>query len=686
VVIAVAFGGCLAWLAWMEARDRGWIPGIPPPPKEAVDGTVPVEPLNLPTADEVPELIATLADGDMDDRRMALLRLSSIGPPAAEALEAIREQLHDESPGLRHAALIAVSRICRDPDTVVPLAAPLLDDDSSLVTETAAQALEGSGPRALESVMQALHGNSRIRARAVLMLRRIMLPGNFAEISNTIRALRDDPDPGVRAEALMFDVEAGLTDPQTLVTLLETDYTSPAVHASANLTPRGGDRHRNSRDMALCAAACMGPEAAAAVPALIAVFEEEPDLEPFTPRMGLILEAFSSLRSAAAPAIPHLTARLDKLSPVNRPTLIGVLFDIGADPHELTPRLTSQIAGPGDWPWHASAAARQLVRVNPAEARWQVSLIVAYLDRRDQPASAAPLTLLQAFGPEAREAVPTLIRILSHDGGEFSYSAAEALGAIGPRAAPAVPSIVTLLEGMRRDGKILAYGHMPVEALGKIGTAAGDAVRLLLELVTDARLEPTAASNAASASWLRERVMSALVRIAPDSPEVAAAIRSQLESDLPRLREAAVFQLAALQGSSSIVLGDVVEVLVNDSEPVVRAGAALRIARMSGDRTAAIAPLVDALGDAHPEVQRAAAVTLGSMGVAARAALPTLRETWIDAQCGLFPTSAAARRSGPLDLWPDLWPPEMRPLRKLSLTQTLYAAMRDIDPGTQVTP
>src|SRR5258708_4842411 len=111
-LLVVAATACAAWLFWTESRDRGWIPGVVPQPADEVNERHEAEKfdsLELPSASE---LIAALSDTrDPAVRRKALLQLSSIGPGAAEAIDAIRGRLKDEYDGVRYAAVFTLWRV-----------------------------------------------------------------------------------------------------------------------------------------------------------------------------------------------------------------------------------------------------------------------------------------------------------------------------------------------------------------------------------------------------------------------------------------------------------------------------------------------------------------------------------------------------------------------------------------------
>jgi HEAT repeat protein len=702
VFIVVAVGGCLAWLAWLEVRDQGWIPGVAPQPVSVAEQTVRDEPVDLPSAADVPQLVAILAEGYEDDRRQALLTLSSIGPPADVARDAIRDQLQDESPRIRYAAVVALERTCQDREALVGLIAGMLEDENSSVIDAAARTLETLGRPAIEAGEKALRGDSRGRARVVLMLRRLMRPDSFAEIGKIIRGLRDDPDPAVRAEALMFDLETGRMDSATIRGLLSADYTAAAVHPQPAPDPRGLGNDRNTSNMALRVVRRMGPTGGEFTPELIALFEKQAERDPvfsyeqtrqqarqFTaqigqaPRLRLVLDAFGALKTGAREAIPHLTARLYQTDPRNRVAVIAVLRDIGAEPDALAPALTGLLAESEFWPAPRAAAAL-LAEVNPAEARRQVPLFIAKLDDPNVATLAPTVSILRGLGSEARESLPHLIRLLTDDGGRYSYAAVAALGALGPDAAPAVPAMISALEQVRQEGKIVSYGDR-LETLGKIGPAAQDALPLLLELMDDSRLAPKSENGLSFAKLrFREQVMSALVGSGPDAPAVVTAIRSQLKNDLPQLRGAALFELGRLSHESPGVLDDIIAVLGNDPEPSVRTTAAAVIAGMSGDRSAALEPLINALDDLHPEARGAAATALGSMGSAAEAAVPRLRELWIDAFCGLSERPPSIESPALPTILNQMRVRDVVSFRDPSMAEILLRALMDIDPRSPV--
>ena len=216
---------CAAWLFWSESRERGLIPGIAPPGADATDRgseTNAVNSIDLPSVDQ---LLSELENPiDPAARRQALLQLSSIEPPALEALGAIRERLEDENAGVRYAAMVALRRVSQDREVVMSALPQMLADSSGLIRDLAARTLEDFGPASLPLAMDMLRSESpESRSRAVLVLRRIVRPDTFAEISDAIRRLSDDADADVRTDALVACLDWGSIDLTGIRLLLQTD-------------------------------------------------------------------------------------------------------------------------------------------------------------------------------------------------------------------------------------------------------------------------------------------------------------------------------------------------------------------------------------------------------------------------------------------------------------------------------
>lgn len=642
LVIAAAI--CAAWIIWSESRDRGWIPGLPGRTADAVDQNRQRDPFKPREPVSVPPLIADLANIiDPDARRQALLKLSSIGPDAAEALDAIRERLKDEDEGVRYAAVLALSRVSQDPDVVIPELRAMLDDDNSGVRDVAGDTLAAIGRPSTGLALDLLHSDSpAARSRALFILQRIVCPETFSAVSEAVGALCQDPDPEVRTEALVAFVDWGMIDKSGIRYLLRTDQRVPGVRPRTDPT-------RNSRELALNAITWLGPEAADLVPDLVEMLEEYPELEiaanrnqdgrqvPYrtlAPGVTSILRTLGSLKTVARPASPYLLGRLKDLDRHSRETLVGILLDIGADPEVLTQLVSSPLAESHHYA--ADRVGNLLARTDPAEARRQVSLLIPKLADPNKPIDQVALYALTGLAREAREAVPLLISLLSDRGPEAAYCATQALANLGPDAATAVPSLIGILDHTRANGKCNQH-FVTFDALGRIGPAAKSAVPLLLAILNDPTpaLPPTNLKPQTEQSTFHEYAMRALGKIGSGSPEVLSAIRRHLSNESSLRRSAAIYALAQLANDSPQVLAEIVETLQNDSDGNVRASSAIAITTMSGNCLPAIAPLTASLQDPDLKVRRAAAMALASTGLAAKSSLPALRQALLEARCGI---------------------------------------------------
>ena len=201
--LTVAAALCGAWLLWGEFGKRGWIPGVARAVDDPVARIQTVEALVKRGVESVPEFVAALADADPRIRRSAVLGLGRIGPEAGEALPQVRAALADENASVRAEAATAFSRLNQDPQQTARTVAPLLADSSDNVRETVADLLERVGAEAARPIVEVLHSDLPVdRGRSLPLLRRVL--ESRSEIGNPqqARILLNDPDPGVRREAI----------------------------------------------------------------------------------------------------------------------------------------------------------------------------------------------------------------------------------------------------------------------------------------------------------------------------------------------------------------------------------------------------------------------------------------------------------------------------------------------------
>jgi HEAT repeat protein len=697
--LVIAAAVCGAWIIWSEARDRGWISGTVQPAVNLVDRLHESDAAKPRGPVSIAPLIAELSNEfDPNARRQALLQLSSIGPDAAEAIEAIRERLKDEDEGVRYAAVLALSRVSQGSEQFLAELPALLNDSSRGVRELAADALADIGRPATELALDLVRSDSpATRSQALFVLQRIVCPETFPAIAEAIDLLCHDPNPEIRTEALVVCVDWGIFDVAAIRYLLRTDLMVPNVR-------RRPDMICNSFDAALKAMTWLGPDAVELVPDLVALLAETPQLEvtgtrteggrqinaqALAPRVSSILGSLRFLKTAVRAAVPHLLGRLPELDPRNRLTVIDILREIGAEPVELKSVLTGPVAESNRADAQRVAtlftraladsdqssvfsAASLLARVDPAEARRQVAQLALKFADPNKPIDRVTLDALWGLERAAKdEGLPFLISLLSERGSLERSFATMILGSFGPGAAPAVPKLIANLERSRRQVEF-----QTIETLGNIGPDAKSAVPVLLEILNDSTLAPPPANNSTQtqpASY-HEYAMRALGKIGDADPEVLAAIRKHLSNESPAQRSTAMHALARLAPDSPQVLNEIVEILRNDTVGNVRAHAALAISSMSGDRDPAVEPLAEALQDSDTNIRKMATIALGSTGPAAKPALPALRQALLESRCGIpnLPTPIAGQNAFQV-------PREKYGLDQLPLIQALRQALIAIE-------
>jgi HEAT repeat protein len=605
-LIALAIcAGCLIWSQWRGAAPDSTVehPEDRARTARALDYLQSVEALAREGAEALPELIAGLNDADPRMRRNALLALRQLRSDADEALAAVRERLTDDDPITRAYAVSAYWHIRRDPDDVATIVTPMLADESPQVPEAAAEVLQTIGPPAVGPITELLRGDAAAgRVPALQTLRRIGWDASQAATEDTVRRLAGESDAAVRLEALLTLARWGRPTSAEIRELLDSNESSVGSPSRIATIPL------SSREAALHAIIRLGPAAAENLPDVISLLN---------PRMPFdsALAAVRSMKTAARPAVPALLKMFEAPGRF-RPHIGWTLLEIGAEPSELV-RIAVPFLADKD-PDARFHAGRLCANASPEEARKQVSILIPQL-----PGS---LHAIWGLAPEAREAVPALTTLLEGRDASVARIAGKALRDIGPDAASAIPTMRKLLAlGEPRLDALVRDAIC--EALGAAGPAARSALPELLGQLKDQRF------MAASIDYRDQRLrpcfdaISALAVIGDRSPAILSGLRALLSSKNSAVQLEALGALVRLAPDSPEVLGDLLKwlsgSLVNGEG---RVEIILAIGRLNVDRRGAVPPLVAALQDRDPGVRKAAAWTLGQIGAEAESALPALRE------------------------------------------------------------
>jgi len=715
---AVAAALCGVWLLWSEARERGWIPGVAPPPDQAIGRIQAVEALVRRGQDGIPDLIAALSDADPKVRRSALYGLARLGPDASEQLGLVRARLADDAPDVRYGAVSAFWDVSRDPAVVAPTVAWLLADPDSSVRDVAemtlqtiwreemlnrktiegasaddeeSEAFEPCATRAAVDLLKS--GSLRARRGAISVLRKIPPRQRKAEAIDALRTLADDAELHDEVRELLVVWDAASVE-ELRESLRQQFRPGEALYPPAGLSLRSVGPSGQPRTAVLAAMARRGPGAAGLLPDLVEIFDrlqviehQRIPLNSFTRSRDFALDAhveqilrtLSAMQTTARPAAAHLLARIDDLHDASRIRFAEVLFDIGEETDVivgiLTPILSDErpIDRAAQFPLNARhldiwEAGKLLVRVSPEEARRQVARAIPKLGSAVSIDKNA-LFVIYGLAPEAHEAFPVLKTLVNHADDEVAAITIKILGQIGPESAPAVPELVSQLRSsLGSPPRIVWNQRETIETLGKIGPGAKSAVPLVLEILNDPQLAPHAHGQSELDIPIQfvHAAIVALARIGDASPPIQAALRGRLSDSSQWIRVAALFALAAGEPDDDDLLTDLVRLLADESVPV-RAGAALAIGNITGDRRNILAPLIAALDDEYPCVRTAAALSLGKIGTAACDSLAALRALVAD------PRSSRPNRIDPLDA---VWPEDLRAHFSVPQGLTLEQAAR----------
>lgn len=630
-LVVLGAAACALWLGWGELCERGWVPWVEPPLNKAVVRIQTVESLVRLGTRGVPELVEACSDRDPKVRRAALLGLRRLGPLAGGALETVTRALGDPDAGVRENAGCAFCAISRDPGAIGRVVARLLADADKGVRDAAATALRIGGPDCVEPLLDALGREpASLRMWAFEALAR--MPWNRDDaVLLALERLSQGPDDDVRIEAIMMLVDRNAASREQIQELLRADYT--AQHEKGTL---------RSQDVALEAITWLDPAAAAELfPDVLAVLMEleQPDSvggqdrQPGVPRYGKewrfqkVLQALSTMGLAARDAVPHLLAWLQGSDDsLRRLPALRTLVDIGADADDVVPLLLPLLAEPNTNEPDLIGAGGLLAEIRPDEARRQVALLLPQLADPSSPSGLAALRAIYGMGREAEAAVPLLAELMANDEPHAVSLAAGALGRIGSRAAPAVPRIIERLG--RLGGYPVFDAERVVDAVGEIGPGARLAVPSLLELI--ALAAASRPSNDDAWRRLAERAAVALARVGLADKKVLGALRDAMLGPALRARIAALQALVALSPDPRSLLADCLQLLGADEDPELHFELLLAIGDLDTERSDAIGPLVDALGDSEPAIRVVAAMTLGKIGPPAREAVPALREALLE--------------------------------------------------------
>lgn len=594
----------------------------------------------------VPELIKALSDNERQVWFNSITALARIGPDAAEAVPALINELehadrggyHDQT---RYRIAFALGSIGT---AALPALTNALASDRDVMREGAAKAISWIGPPATNAISLLVKnlndGDSDVREKSAEALGKIG-PAAIPELEAGLKSDQTNTRAGA-AQALEWMGEpAKDSGPQLAAALRaekEDTARTPMIHALSKLNydppalldmvvPLLRSNSESVRLEASNAIILMEPAATTSVPLLqkMVSSNDEGAIKVGATYLG-------DIGPDAAGAVPALIAARTKETATNETTsaIDEALIQIGAP---AVPELVKVMAGAnGDTNHWSVNCLRQL----GSEA---VPAMIDGLQSNDSERQLDALRVLALVGDEASSAIPDLERLAKQGAGEVRNTAlttlasagakpdivaplaetalssgepktreagAAALAQLGPGARRAIPS---LINGLKDNDPSVAASC--ARALGKCGNAGGSAAGPLVDALQ--RTEPQ----------VHEAVVGAIGELGAVARSAVPALTKLLPNTKPPFQKSIVASLGAMGASASAALPELEKNLTCDDADT-RAACVTAMAQIETNKGRKVEMLKTALDD-HAQVVRVAAIEeLGKLGRAAEPAAEKL--------------------------------------------------------------
>jgi HEAT repeat protein len=576
---------------------------------------------------QLPPLIEALKSAKSERVRAgAAHAIQLIGPEAVAYVPALIVAIKDEAPHVRHEAILALGAIGRPASAAVPALIGALDDVDYVVPPGAAMALGQFGPEA-ESAAPALckalaSPAADLRTQAQFALVAIG-PASVPALRETLKS----KNPSVLVLAVQAIVRIG----------------PKARSAIPELLLAYGHVDPNVKHMAAEAVAGFGPRTPDAIPALTlavgsldirvatAAVTGLQELKAGTPAVVSALVAKLENRNAYAGAIDLqklIVRTLGKLGPIARssvPVLIETL-DV--------PALLED----------ASLALRTILVPSARGA----ALVKALKDQDELDDRQIALVL----GSADVEAVPALIELLGHKRVRVRAAAALSLGRLGFKARDSQPSLIKALEDGNRQVRLNAIDALTQQATGP--NEAGKAHKPVFAGLEDTLVHWDEITRFEAALRMAQvAVKEPLPKAAiPKTQLPARVLMEWLKKEANPARQQILID--ALNGLASIGadLHLPEEMKAEDSLARERIAIALGTITSAQDNEAAVASLIQALGDRHIALRRQAVQSLGRLAQPDAIDLkPALLKATAALESAVRERDRAVRLSAAIALW-----------------------------------
>jgi len=423
-------------------------------------------------------------------------------------------------------------------------------------------------------------------------------------IKTIIKELKDE-DEEVRGTAAalialgLFGPEAKAAVPALVEALKDKDRVrEDAVRALAQIGPPAvtalvralKDKDENLRQQAATVLGKIGAEAKAAVPALVEVLK---DKDKNVRQQAAI--ALGKIGLGAKAAVPALVEALKDKDKNLRQQAAVALVQIGP------PALGALIEILRDKDENVRLQAAVALGQIGLEAETAIPALVEALKDKDEHVRQQAAVALVQIGPPT---VAALIEALKDKEESVRQQAAIALGRIGPDAKAAVPALVKAMKD--KDRVVRQQAAKALAQIGLEGLEPKVAVTALVEGLKD------------KDRIVRQQAAKALGQIGPEAKAAVPALMRILSKDDDQVRLQAIESLGLMGSEAEIAILPLARMLIGPSADF-RIQASRALGRIGPP---AISALVETLKDVNG--RQVAVVALGSIGPEAKGAIPAL--------------------------------------------------------------
>ena len=502
----------------------------------------------------VSDLISALGSGQESSRIEAIDTLGSMGEKAADAVAALEGLLKDKSSAVRGHAAESLGEIGSPARSAVPALIKLITDPEKAVRREAMDAV------------------------------RAIRPGPDVVLPLLVKQL-EAADPAIRMSVLSAFAEQGQAAVPNLINAL---------------------KNKEAAYWACLVLGEIGPDAAAAVPALIETLKDD---RPGVRREAIL--ALAEIGEAAAPAVPALTESLD--CEINCVPATFALGRIGEVPSEVEAKIKKNAQSSDKILSTVSLWA--LAKMHPDDeqlVRKTVRRLAGFLKAEDVNHRRAAAEALVDLDPDPKIARPILKKAMEDASPEVLDAVMDVMAGLGKKVVPRLIEALKVEEVRLRAAAIIARIGPPAKAaVPALGDALGD-----------------------ESSETRNEVLFALAAIGPEAKAAVPAITKALRDPDMNVRYAACHALgqigpAAMPAKSELVgnLGSADQFLAMAS-----AWALARVHPECSETAAKSVPvLIESMGEPDVMTRLHAAQALGCLGALAKDAVPALEKALEDA-------------------------------------------------------